>query len=45
MLLVAPWFKVPYPCKYSGGQRERGQELMRAPLRENALQLEKPSLS
>lgn len=45
VLLVAPWFKVPYPCKYSGGQRERGQELMRAPLRENALQLEKPSLS
>ncbi|KAB1262241.1 Solute carrier family 23 member 2, partial [Camelus dromedarius] len=21
VLLVAPWFKVPYPCKYSGGQR------------------------
>lgn len=28
VLLVAPWFKVPYPCKYSDGQR--GQEPRRA---------------
>lgn len=29
VLLVAPWFKVPYPCKYSG---QRVQELTRGQL-------------
>lgn len=49
VLLVAPWFKVPYPCKYSGARGRAGQELTRVPLRgagrwQEALQFEKPSL-